>query len=179
MMTDPQKQISNALVILVFLTAAQAQSANSSRADQGQSVVSAMKQEFRDDPRWRDLTIELADGYAYLRGSVEVLEDARQAIKNVNENRRLAGVVSQINVLAPNVPDAVLRLQLEKRLKEQGFESVRVGVRHGVVRITGTITEDSQREDILSSLCSARGVKGVDDRMQLSLPNSSRRKSFH
>jgi osmotically-inducible protein OsmY len=65
------------------------------------------------------------------------------------------------------VADSSLRLELAEKLRSLQLDSIRVRVRHGVVRVTGAFQEANQREIILSTICSTPGVKGVDDLMQM------------
>jgi osmotically-inducible protein OsmY len=140
-----------------------AQTSNSKSLSQSDSVLSTVNGDFARDPGLRDVKITISDGYVHLRGTVEVLEDARQAIKKVNQSGTSNGVISHIVVRAPTVPDAFLRLQVEEKLHQLQLDSLRIRVRRGVVRISGTIPEERQHEDVLSMICSIRGVKGIDD----------------
>lgn len=136
------------------------------RVDHSNSNLDAIRQEFAEDNRLHALTIEISDGYVYLSGSVDLLEDARQAVKKVQE-KHVAGVINKIKVRTPSIPDSALRLQVETKLKDLEVDSVRVRVRRGIVNIQGTITTEKERKDILSATCSTPGVRGVDDSMQL------------
>jgi len=42
-------------------------------------------------------------------------------------------------------------------------DSVRLRIRHGIVRISGNIPEEKQRKSVLTGICTTPGVRGVDD----------------
>ena len=159
--------ISGALTILGFVMAVLAQTPNSLRVDRGESSLSGLNEEFARDPRLHNVRVEVIDGNVHLRGTVPVLEDAREANRRVEGRHLSDNLITHIVVRAPRVPDSSLRLELAEKLRSLHLDSIRVRVRHGVVRVTGAFQEANQREIILSTICSTAGVKGVDDLMQM------------
>lgn len=153
--------------ILAITTPSLAQASRSQDMDHPQSEFVAIKQEFAEDQRLHAVSIEMSDGYIYLTGYVGVLEDARQAVKRAQKSGHVAGVVSRIEVATARVPDTSLRLQVVAKLSNLEVDFVRVRVRRGVVKLSGIIASESERENILSSACSTPGVKGIDDSMQV------------
>lgn len=133
------------------------------------STVSTLNDDFRTDPRLHAVRVDISDGYFRLRGTVELLEDERQAIKKVHARGSSNGLITQLVVNTPTVPDASLRLQLTEKIARLQLNSIRLRVRRGIVRISGNIPEEKQRENVLSSICSTPGVKGVDDLMKIDI----------
>lgn len=152
--------------ILATTTPSLAQASRSKDMDHPLSEFVAIKQEFAEDQRLHAVSMEMSDGYVYLTGYVDVLEDARQAVRRAQKSGHVVGVVSRIEVVTDGVPDTSLRLQLLAKLSDLGVESVRVRVRRGVAKLSGIIASESEREHILSSVCRTRGVKGIDDLLQ-------------
>jgi hypothetical protein len=56
-----------------------------------------------------------------------------------------------------------LPLQLTEKLSPLQLDSLRVRVRHGVVRVSGSVRDKDQRDRILWFLGSTPGVRGIDD----------------
>ncbi len=138
----------------------------SSRDIQSESSLLAIRQAFEEDPSLHNVTVDSSDGFIYLAGSVNILEDARRAVREVQDRARSIGIVNRIKVLTPTVTDANLQLQLEAKLRERGF-SIRVRVRRGIVKLAGGIASESERDSILTNTCNTPGVKGVYDLMQV------------
>jgi hypothetical protein len=67
------------------------------------AVVLTLNEELASDPRLHDVRIELFDGYAHLRGTVTLLEDARQVVKKALEKGAPNGLINQIVVRTPDV----------------------------------------------------------------------------
>jgi osmotically-inducible protein OsmY len=135
--------------------------------DQNQALLLEIRQRFSDDDRLKNVRVDSSDGFIYLRGSVEVLQAARLAMRRVHETALGLGVISQIKVNAPRVSDRVLEGQLVATLRASGFDSVRVRVRRNVVRMDGVIAAENDREAILDSVCRMPGVLGIDDRIRV------------
>jgi hypothetical protein len=98
---------------------------------------------------------------------VDVLEDAREAFRRVDQKHLSSSVISHIVVRATKVSDSSLRLQLTEKLSPFYFDSIQVRVRHGVVRVSGNVPERDQRDRILSIVCSTPGVRGIDDLIEV------------
>lgn len=155
------------LTILGFVMAVLAQNPNSLRVDRAEGSLSGLNDEFARDPRLHDVRVEVIDGNVHLRGTVPVLEDAREATKRVEGRHLSDNLITHIVVRAPRMSDSSLRLELADKLRSLHLDSIRVRVRHGVVRVTGAFHNSNQHEIILSTICSVPGVKGLDDLMQL------------
>jgi osmotically-inducible protein OsmY len=167
-MRNPHRSLLILSVIsAVAMTVAAAQNPNSTRPEHSDSALSILNQDFGRNPRLHNVRVEISDGYIHLTGSVELLEDANQAIKMAFERGLSKGVVSQIVVQSPKISDASLRVQLAEKVGALQLDSIRLRVRNGIVRVSGTIHEDKQREDVLLVISSTPGVKGVDDLMHL------------
>jgi osmotically-inducible protein OsmY len=162
--------------VLVITIAVRSQILNSTT----DSTVSTLNDDFATDPRLHGVRVEISDGYFRLRGTVELLEDQRQAIKKVHARGSSTGVITQLVVITPTVPDASLRLQLTEKIARLELNLIRLRVRRGIVRISGNIPEERQRENVLSVICSTPGVKGIDDVLHVEMPvNAPPEKNLH
>jgi osmotically-inducible protein OsmY len=144
-----------------------AQTSDSVRRGEGDIELSRLNEDFAKDSKLHDVRVEIVDGFIHIRGSVDVLEDAREAFRRVDQKHLSSSVISHIVVRATKVSDSSLRLQLTEKLSPFYFDSIQVRVRHGVVRVSGNVPERDQRDRILSIVCSTPGVRGIDDLIEV------------
>jgi osmotically-inducible protein OsmY len=162
-MRIPHPDLFSVFAVLVLGAPLHAQTSSSMSLANSDSSVSALNKAFATDPTLHDVRVEMVDGYVHIRGTVDVLEDSRVAMNRAQQSISSNGLISHIVVRTPYVPDRDLRRQLAGKLNGLQIDSVRLRVRRGVVRVSGTISEENQRETVLSTIRSTPGVTGVDD----------------
>jgi osmotically-inducible protein OsmY len=150
-------------VIVSIAMAVSAQTSDSMRHDRGDIELSRLNEDFAKDPKLHDVRVEIVDGYVHIRGTVDVLEDAREASRRVDQKHLSSSVISHIVLRTTKVSDSSLRLQLTEKLSPLQLDSIRVRVRGGVVRVSGSVPEKDQRDRILWILGSTARVRGIDD----------------
>jgi hypothetical protein len=85
-------EVSKSMVTLFVVSIAMAVSAQTSdsvRHDRGDIELSRLNEDFAKDPKLHDVRVEIVDGYVHIRGTVDVLEDAREASRRVDQKHLL------------------------------------------------------------------------------------------
>src|SRR5690349_22506838 len=62
-----------------------AQTSDSVRRGEGDIELSRLNEDFAKDSKLHDVRVEIVDGFIHIRGSVDVLEDAREAFRRVDQ----------------------------------------------------------------------------------------------
>ena len=162
-----RKSMAMLFAIVSIAMPVSSQTSDSVRHDRGDIELSRLNEDFAKDSKLHDVRVEIVDGFIHIRGSVDVLEDAREASRRVDRKHLSSSVISHIIVRATKVSDSSLRLQLTEKLRPLHFDSIHVRVRRGVVRVSGNVPETDQRDRVLSIVCSTPGVRGIDDLMEV------------
>jgi CBS-domain-containing membrane protein len=108
----------------------------------------------------------------------QLLDDHSIKRVPVLRNGKLVGIVSRGDLVAalagaaeiasrsPTQADEKLREALLRELRQQpwtNLEALKVSVRHGIVRLRGTVASDEEKRALVAAAESVRGAKGVRD----------------
>ncbi len=127
---------------------------------------------------FKNVRATVDNGTVTLQGTVDTYRQKLDAEKRVRKQNHVKGVIDQITVAGITVPDTELRDRLAKSLRydRYGYGSVfnvlAVGVKDGVVTLSGEVRTPVDRESALALVQSTPGVKGVVDQVKVA-PNST------
>jgi osmotically-inducible protein OsmY len=150
---------------LAATLSAGAMAKTSNRSDQ--EIQNKMEQQLSKKSQFHNLQASVEDGVVTLTGSVEVYQQKLDAAKKA---RKLAGVREVRNLIAvegPNVPDAQLAAQLDRKLYydrigyDNEFNYVTASVQNGVATLSGETLLEIDRDSALSIASNMPGVKAV------------------
>lgn len=171
------RRVGTLVLTLVLLAGpALAQRQGSGRYDQ--QIQQAVSAELRKHNWAKDVRSSVEDGIVTLEGTVPMYRDKEQAYRKIHNKERVQGVRNQIVVAGPTVSDTELRNKIADRLRydriDQGitFNNFNVGVRNGVVTISGEARTPVDAESALAIVENTPGVKDVLDDIRV-LPAST------
>lgn len=150
-----------------------------------------VKQEFAKRDALKNVTVEVEDGIATLKGEVDLLITKLDAERRAKRIDKIAGVRNQILVV-PSVPvtDEKLAETVAEKLRYDRigfgivFNALSVSVKDGVVTIAGKVRDYADRDSALALVETTRGVKalvedidvapasGFDDELRLRLASA-------
>ncbi|HWG36509.1 MAG TPA: BON domain-containing protein [Terriglobales bacterium] len=113
-----------------------------------------------------DRVVTLTGSVTSYRAKLQADHDARQ-VQSVN------GVINQIHVGGPTVPDAQLQRELSDRLTYdrigmgQTFNALTLEVKNGVVTIGGDVRDYPDRDSAVDIVADTKGVKGLVDHIKV------------
>ncbi|MGH9393970.1 MAG: BON domain-containing protein, partial [Terriglobales bacterium] len=113
-----------------------------------------------------DRVVTLTGPVSSFRAKLEAEHDARQ-VESVN------GVVNQLQVNGPAVPDAQLKHELADRLTYdrmgmgQTFNALSLQVHNGVVTVGGEVRDYPDRDSAVDIVADTKGVKGLVDHIKV------------
>jgi osmotically-inducible protein OsmY len=151
-----------ALLILLSMTALAA----TGRYDQ--QIQQAVSAKVHDSKQLQGVQSSVEDGIVTLSGTVNLFQDKLDAAKKVKKLANVTGVRNQIMVAGENVADAQLQQKLSKKLAydrvgygDNAFNYFAIGVKDGVVILTGDTINDVARDSALATVQRMPGVKDV------------------
>jgi len=107
------------------------------------------------------------DGIVTLTGTVDLYQRKLDAAKLARKTANVQGIRNLITVAGPNVPDAQLEEKLAKKLRyvrvgyDSTFDYFALGVKDGVVTVTGQDRTGVGRDEALAEIANMPGVKDV------------------
>ena len=150
------------LLILLSMTAL----AVTGRYDQ--QIQQAVSAKVHDSKQLQAVQSSVEDGIVTLSGTVNLFQDKLDATKKVKKLANVTGVRNHITVAGENVPDAQLEQKLSKKLaydrvgyRDNAFNYFAIGVKDGVVTLTGDTMNDVARDSALATVQRMPGVKDV------------------
>ena len=150
------------LLILLSMTAL----AVTGRYDQ--QIQQAVSEKVHDSKQLQGVQSSVEDGIVTLSGTVNLYQDKLDAAKKVKKLANVTGVRNQITVAGENVADAQLQQKLSKKLaydrvgyRDNAFNYFAIGVKDGVVTLTGDTMNDVARDSALATVQRMPGVKDV------------------
>jgi hyperosmotically inducible periplasmic protein len=159
------------VTLLSALMAAQAASVGRYDSSIGQKVT----QKLSDKKQFRNVQASVEDGIVTLHGTVDLYQDKLDAAKKIRKGEHVAGVRNLIEVAGPAVSDAQLQSKLAKKLRydrvgyyDNAFNYLALGVKDGVVTVSGETMNDVGRDSALSIVQRMPGVKDVIDEIRVS-----------
>jgi osmotically-inducible protein OsmY len=161
-----------ALLVLLSMTALAA----TGRYDQ--QIQQAVSNKIHDAKQLQSVQASVEDGIVTLSGSVNLFQDKLDAAKKVKKLANVSGVRNHIAVAGENVPDSQLQQKLAKKLaydrvgyRDNAFNHFAIGVKDGVVTLTGETISDVPRDSALAIVQRMPGVKDVVSEVKV-LPTS-------
>jgi hyperosmotically inducible periplasmic protein len=159
------------VTLLSALMAAQAPSVG--RYDS--SIEQKVTQKLSEKKQFRNVQTSVEDGIVTLRGTVDLYQDKLDAAKKIRKGEHVAGVRNLIEVAGPAVSDAQLQSKLAKKLRydrvgyyDNAFNYLALGVKDGVVTVSGETMNDVGRDSALAIVQRMPGVKDVIDEIRVS-----------
>jgi osmotically-inducible protein OsmY len=161
-----------ALLVLLSMTAMAA----TGRYDQ--QIQQAVSQKIHEAKQLQSVSSSVEDGIVTLTGTVGLYQDKLDAAKKVKKLANVSGVRNDIVVAGETVPDSQLQKKLSKQLAydrvgyyDNAFNYLALGVKNGVVTISGDALWDPPKDDALAIVARTPGVKDVVNDMKV-LPAS-------
>lgn len=156
------------LAITVALFVLLSMTAMASNGGTDQQIQQAVSQKIQGAKQLQGVTSSVEDGMVTLTGSVNVYQDKLDAAKKAKKIANVAGVRNEITVAGENVPDAQLQQKLAKKLAydrvgyfDNTFNYLALGVKDGVVTLTGDTMNDVAKDSAMAIITRAPGVKDV------------------
>jgi osmotically-inducible protein OsmY len=123
-----------------------------------------------DNKKFSGVTIEVHGGNVVLTGSVADYAAKEQADSKLHHVHGVHGVDNEIQVGGVRVEDAALRDKLARQLSTyrvgygtNAFDAINLGVRDGVVTLSGTVYGPTDKSDAVSLVSNTPGVRDVVD----------------
>jgi hyperosmotically inducible protein len=145
--------------------------AQQSAADQ---QIQADVQKTLDKKQFRDVHPVVNDGVVKLTGTVPTYADKEDADKRTHHRKNVTAVDNEIQVAAGEVDDTTLRNKLAEKLiydrvgyGTTAFNSITIGVNHGVVTLGGTAYGPVDKDSAVSLVANFRGVRDVVDNINV------------
>lgn len=161
-----------ALLVLLSMTALAA----TGRYDQ--QIQQAVSQKMHDTKQLQNVSSSVEDGIVTLNGTVSLYQDKLDAARKIKKVANVSGVRNDIVVAGETVPDSQLQKKLAKQLAydrvgyfDNTFNYLALGVKDGVVTITGDTMWDVPKDDALAIVARTPGVKDVVNNVKI-LPAS-------
>lgn len=161
-----------ALLVLLSMTAMAA----TGRYDQ--QIQQAVSQKMHDTKQLQNVSSSVEDGIVTLNGTVSLYQDKLDAARKIKKLANVSGVRNDIVVAGETVPDSQLQKKLAKQLAydrvgyfDNTFNYLALGVKDGVVTITGDTMWDVPKDDALAIVARTPGVKDVVNNVKI-LPAS-------
>ncbi len=149
----------------LFTQAGLAQTASAARYDN--QVQTTVAQKLSAKKQFANVQSNAEDGIVTLTGTVDLYQRKLDAAKLVRKAQNVAGVRNLITVAGPNVPDALLQDKLATKLRyvrvgyDNMFDNFALGVKNGVVTVTGQTLNPVGKDDALAEVQNLPGVKDV------------------
>ncbi|MGH9481744.1 MAG: BON domain-containing protein [Terriglobales bacterium] len=136
-----------------------------------QQIASYLRQEFAKKPDLAQLHVAAEDRVVTLAGTTPSYRAKLQALHSARQVESANGVIDEIKVGGPAVPDAQLQRQIAERLTYdrmgmgQTFNAIGVSVKGGVVVLTGNVRDYPDRDSAVDIVADTTGVKGLIDKI--------------
>jgi osmotically-inducible protein OsmY len=123
--------------------------------------------------RFASIQVAVADGVVTLTGTTDRYAVKMDAENKVKHTKEAAEIRNQITVAVPeNVSDAQLFQKLSKGLTYDrvgygttAFNDIELNVSQGVVTVTGTVVNPSDKESAMSLIADTAGVRDIVDHL--------------
>ncbi len=151
-----------ALFVLLSMTAMAA----TGRYDE--QIQQAVSRKIHDVKQLQNVSSSAEDGIVTLTGTVNLYQDKLEAAKKVKKLPNVTGVLNDITVAGETAPDVQLQHKLTKKLAydrvgyyDNAFNYIAVGVKDGVVTLSGYAVWDVPKDTALDIVAHMPGVKDV------------------
>lgn len=170
------KQMGAALLAAVLATGMTAFADASTDARYDGQVQSSVARELQKKSEFHGVRASVQDGIVTLEGSVDNLKAKLDAEKKVRKQDHVAGVRNLVDVQATPVSDAQLEEQISNKLRyehtagffDNVFSNFAVGVKDGVVTLTGEAYTPAAKQDAIADIVNTKGVKGIVEDVKVS-----------
>jgi osmotically-inducible protein OsmY len=116
---------------------------------------------------YRNVHAEVEDGIVTLHGTVK-LESLRAGLEyKIRHLANVAGVHNEVLLDPPPVEDKVLFGRVSNKLRDAGFENIRVRTHNGAVTLVGIARTQRERSLILQATWATDGVREVFSQLSL------------
>ncbi|MGH9472657.1 MAG: BON domain-containing protein [Terriglobales bacterium] len=163
-----------ALAVMFSCSLALAQVAkNAGASAMDQQIASYLQKAYSGNKSLADVHPSVDDRVVTLTGSVGLLQNKLEAAHKARQVASVNGVVNQIQVNGPAVPDQQLKRDLADKLTYdrmgmgQTFNALTVKVSHGVVTVGGEVRDYPSRDSALDIIADTKGVKGMVDQIKV------------
>jgi len=136
-------------------------------------ISSYLQQQFAGSKDLAQVHSRVEDRVVTLTGSVPSYRAKLQADHDARQVQSVNGVINQLSVAGPTVPDAQLQRELADRLTYdrigmgQTFNALSLQVNHGVVTIGGEVRDYPDRDSAVDIVADTKGVKGLVDKIKV------------
>jgi osmotically-inducible protein OsmY len=127
-----------------------------------------------DNKRYQNVQATVQNGEVTLKGTVAVYADKEDADKRAHHVKKVKGVDNEIEVAGPAIEDIALRDKLAKQLATDRvgygttvFNSISIGVKNGVVSLSGTVYGPPDKSSAISLVSNTPGVKDIIDDIEV------------
>jgi osmotically-inducible protein OsmY len=124
----------------------------------------------KDVAKYKNITVSVDDCIVQLNGQVDRLSDAWDIERKFHKSPWASGVVNYLSVVGPVVDDGKLRKDVVAMV-EGGYSDLRsplgIGVRRGVVTLTGAEPNPMLRDSMLYAVASVKGVRAIVSNVQV------------
>lgn len=129
------------------------------------SILSGLTSWVSSDARFRNVQVEVTGGVVSLKGSVRLVQDRRDLVKEASQTDHVRSVNDQLSVDTVWMPDRFLRKELYEKLQNEQINGIGLKVKKGIVTVRGEVQTQAHRDRVLRILSSTEGVRKVADRM--------------
>jgi hyperosmotically inducible periplasmic protein len=153
------------LLIGVLGATLAAQTAAATRYDD--QIQTAVTQKLQKKSQFHEVKSTTEDGIVTLTGTVDLYQRKLDAAKLARKTENVQGVRDLITVAGPNVSDQQLEQQLDRKLTfvrvgyDNMFDYFALGVKDGVVTVTGQDRTGIGRDEALADIANMPGVRDV------------------
>jgi hyperosmotically inducible periplasmic protein len=142
-----------------------AQTSSAARYDS--QIQTTVAQKLSAKNQFANVQSNVEDGIVTLTGTVDLYQRKLDAAKLARKAQNVAGVRNLIRVAGPTVADAQLQDKLATKLRyvrvgyDNMFDNFALGVKDGVVTVTGQTLNPVGRDEALAEVQNMPGVKDV------------------
>lgn len=133
-----------------------------------------VRKQLSKNERFRNVSVQVANGVAQIDGSVALLVHKHDAEKQVKRVKNVQAVSNLIDVLPEKpITDTALAEKLAKKLRYDRagygivFNTLGVDVRDGLATVTGNVRDYADRNSALAIVESTAGVRGLFDKIEV------------
>jgi osmotically-inducible protein OsmY len=136
-------------------------------------IQTTVTQKLAAKSQFRDVKSSVQDGIVTLTGTVDLYQRKLDAAKVARKTASVQGVRNVITVAGPNITDAQLEQKLARKLRyvrvgyDNSFDYFALGVKDGVVTVTGADRTGVGRDEALADIANMPGVKDVVENISI------------
>jgi osmotically-inducible protein OsmY len=127
-----------------------------------------------DNKRFQNVSATVQGPNVTLTGTVDLYADKEDADRRIHHVKGVKWVDNDIRVAGSSVEDVTLRDKLAEQLSYDrvgygttAFNSITIGVQHGVVTLGGTVYGPPDKDSAISLVAHTPGVKDIIDNLEV------------